>query len=176
MSLFRIARNTVDAVRASSEPEAESFGRFYDNYSASVFGILIRAVNDERRAEEMLKDVFMGAWQNRRNHSQENTFSFIHLQQLARQAIMNYHRSTSDGEKIRISIDSVNVDSTYATRGEEAGEPAIVLAELAETTALDMVYSQGFTTDQAAERLGLTTLEMARRIRNELQHYRETIG
>src|SRR5262249_32304784 len=80
----------IEMLRAKSE---EGFKLLYDRYSAALFGVICKIVNNNEASEELLQDVFVKVWHNIEKFSSEKGTLFTWLLNVARNTCIDYLRS-----------------------------------------------------------------------------------
>src|SRR5262249_27355433 len=66
-----VPANSADAavlIARIAEGDAEAFGRFYDAFAATAFGLIRRVLRDPAAAEEVLQEVFWQVWREARQY------------------------------------------------------------------------------------------------------------
>lgn len=66
------------------------FSKIYDEYAASLFGLLIKWIMEKEKAEILLHQTFIKAWHNRKLFEAENEDFFYWLCKLARNCYNDY--------------------------------------------------------------------------------------
>lgn len=84
--------NAVLAKRLKNQ-DATAMDYLYDNYSASLFGIISRIVNHREMAEDTLVEVFMKIWNQIDQYDQEKGTLFTWMYKIARNQAIDKTRS-----------------------------------------------------------------------------------
>ena len=67
----KISLSEEELVLALQRREKIAAEALYDMYSASLFGVIVRIVNDEAIAEDILQDTFVKIWNSFSSYSTE---------------------------------------------------------------------------------------------------------
>ena len=145
---------------AVSRGDQDAFGQVYDRYSAALFGVILKVVKEEARAEEILQDAFVKIWKNIRSYDPSKGRPFTWMLNIARNAAIDvirtaeYRTSTSvqtmdkhvyraGSDEMRQGLEHIGVDRVLERLPQEHRE------------LIDMAYYQGYTQQEIAERTGL---------------------
>jgi RNA polymerase sigma factor (sigma-70 family) len=145
---------------AVARGDQEAFGRLYDSYSGALYGVILKVVKEEARAEEVLQDTFVKIWKNIRSYDASKGRPFTWMLNIARNAAidvvrtMEYRTNASvqtldkhvyraGSDEMRQGLEHIGVDRVLERMPTE-------LREL-----IDMAYYQGYTQQEIAERTGL---------------------
>ena len=69
------------------------FTKLYNRFSAALFGLLLKWVEDRETAENLLQDVFVKAWRNRGLYDAGKGRIYTWLYKITRNACVDYFRS-----------------------------------------------------------------------------------
>ena len=75
------------------ERKKEAISLIYDNYSAALFGLIIRIVNTHENAEEVLQNVLLKVWSNANTYDASKGRLYTWLVNIARNSAIDYTRS-----------------------------------------------------------------------------------
>jgi len=141
----------------------------YDQYSAALYGILLRIVKDEAVAQDVLQDAFVKIWRNGANYDSSKGTLFTWMLNVARNTGIDYLRSKQ--HRAEIQTDSFDVSMSSADYSTYDHTDTIGLREVVarlkpeHQTVLDLLYFKGYTHEQAAELLGLPLGTVKTRVR-----------
>ena len=167
----------MDAVR---DGDREAFAQLYDRYSAALFGVILKVVRDEARAEEVLQDTFVKIWRNIASYDRGKGRPFTWMLNIARNTAIDLAR-TAD---FRASASIQGMDRHVYRLGEDEQRQRTEFigmdrvlhgmpAELREQ--IDMAYYQGYTQQEIAERTGLPLGTVKSRTRAALSYLRNAL-
>ena len=152
----------------------------YDNYSDALFGVILRIVNQEALAEEILQDTFLKIWKYRESYDESKGRFFTWMLNIARNTAIDQTRLKSFSQK---NQDLDNVVSIIDSRDQENfNVDAIGIRELIEKlpeehrSIIDLVYFKGFTHIEAAEALSIPLGTLKTRLRLAIVQLRKTFG
>lgn len=152
------------------------FARLYDRYSAAVFGLILKWINDEEVAENLLQDVFVKAWRYHHLYDAEKGRIFTWLHNIARNICIDHMRSKAY-KKYRAAILTEDVSAVLKTGSAENFLPDIIgLKKIVKTLkqeekeVVELMYFRGMTQKEIAELmhvpLGTVKTRISRAIRN----------
>ena len=152
----------------------------YDNYSDALFGVILRIVNQEALAEEILQDTFLKIWKYRESYDESKGRFFTWMLNIARNTAIDQTRLKSFSQK---NQDLDNVVSIIDSREQENfNVDAIGIRELIEKlpeehrSIIDLVYFKGFTHIEASEALSIPLGTLKTRLRLAIIQLRKTFG
>jgi RNA polymerase sigma-70 factor (ECF subfamily) len=156
------------------------FSRLYNNYSAALFGLILKWVKDAETAENLLQDVFVKAWRSRELYDSSKGKIFTWLYNITRNICIDHLRSKAY-KKIRLSVLSDNISGLIPAVNTDSMAPdTIGLRKLVNTLrseekeVIELMYFKGFTQKEIARLmntpLGTVKTRMSRAI-NNLRYY-----
>lgn len=152
----------------------------YDNYSDALFGVILRIVNQEALAEEILQDTFLKIWKYRESYDESKGRFFTWMLNIARNTAIDQTRLKSFSQK---NQDIDNVVSIIDSREQENfNVDAIGIRELIEKlpeehrSIIDLVYFKGYTHIEASEVLSIPLGTLKTRLRLAIIQLRKTFG
>ncbi len=143
----------------------------YDKYAPALLGVIVRIVQFDEIAEEVLQDVFIKAWRNFENYNSEKGKLFTWLINISKNTAIDATRS-KEYNRVKINIEAVTgIDVRYQT----SYNPDIIdLRRLAEKLSpgqfelVDLIYFQGFTHIEAAEAIKIPLGTAKSRVRKAI--------
>jgi RNA polymerase sigma factor (sigma-70 family) len=164
--------------------DQQAFQWLYDQYSAALFGVILKVVREEEQARDVLQDSFVKIWRNLDSYDPNKGRLFTWLLNVARNAAIDALRASvannkpSTAKTIHPDTDTVHlVDRQQST--PPVNSDHIGLKEVVETLRperkqlIDLVYFGGYTHEEAAEELGLPLGTVKTRIRSALQELKQ---
>lgn len=146
----------------------------YDRYSAMLFGMLIRILQDRHAAEEVLQDIFLQLWRGAGQFDSRRGSLAAWLLVIGRsRAISRLRRRSNrevleneDGDFAETFASAQNVEDE-AGRAELAGHIAAALATLPaeQRQVLELAYFEGMTQTEIAAQTGCPLGTVKTRIR-----------
>ncbi|GAB3783916.1 sigma-70 family RNA polymerase sigma factor [Spirosoma horti] len=160
-------------VRALLDPTSTSFALLYDAYSPALYGVLLRLVHDQARAEDLLQDAFIKIWSNREHFDPKQGRLFTWLLTITRHVALDELRA----QKVRTAASTYMYD-----RSDKEVRPALpegkvdraLLSHLAPKyqAVVELMYYRDYTSLEAAEKLELPLGTVKTRVRKAIQELR----
>ena len=159
----------IELLKGKSE---EAFNALYDNYSSALFGIIIKIVNSQEAAQDVLQESFIKIWKSISNYERSKGTLFTWLLNIARNTAIDYNRSKHVKYKIRMDdeIVSISKNRSESNNFDHIGiKEAIVTLEPEYKEVLDIIYFQGYTQVEASEELNLPLGTLKTRARTAIK-------
>lgn len=167
-------------LEAVGRSDKDAFAKLYDQYSAALFGVILKVVSEQVRAEEVLQDTFLKIWRAAPSYDPSKGRVFTWMLNIARNTAIDVVRSAeyrtsskirpledhvhlSDGEDLRKQVDHIGMDKVMNGLPPEQRE------------VIDMAYYQGWTQQEIAERTNTPLGTVKSRTRAALSHLREAM-
>lgn len=154
----------------------------YDQYGATLFGIILKIVQSKEAAEDVLQEAFTKIWLHSTSYSAQKGSLFTWMLNIARNAAIDKIRSAGYQKRGRVT----DLDSAV---GAEANHPQaemaidhIGVAQVVDgldekyRTLIELIYFQGFTQEEATKALGLPLGTVKSRLRLALRELRRIFG
>jgi RNA polymerase sigma-70 factor, ECF subfamily len=94
-----------------SNEEQDALAEFYDLTKRQVFGLLLRILNDEGAAEEVLLDVYMQVWRQARHYDVKRGAPQAWVTTIARSRAIDRLRSVKHEVKLKEPLDHSRIAS-----------------------------------------------------------------
>jgi len=159
----------------------DAFEYLYERYSAALYGIILKVVKDEEKAADAMQDSFLKIWRNIGSYNSEKGTLFTWILNVARNTAIDKLRLDVKVSKV-ISWDQVSETellpaAIYNPAVSLIDIRAIVSGMLPERRLLiEMVYFEGYTHEETAEKLMIPLGTVKSRIRKSLQELRSVFG
>ncbi len=159
-----------------------AFEKLYTMYAENICGAIYTIVQDTSRAEEIVQDVFVKAWNKAESYDASKGRFFTWILNIARNAAIDEVRSKSFKEqKQNLTVDYF-VGILEATENEEE-TPNIAplrasLLQLKEKCiqVISMLYFRGYTQKEVAEELNIPLGTIKTRNRNCISQLRANMS
>lgn len=141
-----------------SSGDSSVIGFLYDQYGASLFGLVLRIVGDRELAENVLQDTFVKIWKSGNSFDPEKAGIFIWMQRIARNTAIDATRSAYFKQR----AETTNTDQLVYMKEENPFNPDHVglrdtLGKLEEKyrVVIEKAYFEGYTHQEIEEELGV---------------------
>jgi RNA polymerase sigma-70 factor (ECF subfamily) len=162
--------------------DAASFAIIYDSFSAALYGVILKVVQNEELAGDVLQESFVKIWEKSASYDASKGRLFTWMLNIARNTAIDATRSkhVKVASKIRNIDDNVNMlnrQRNVSQHVESIGVQEIV-AKLSpeQKIIIDMMYFQGFSQDEVSKELGIPLGTVKTRARAALIKLRETFN
>jgi RNA polymerase sigma-70 factor, ECF subfamily len=156
------------------------FSKLYDNYSGSLYGLIVSWIKDTEVAENLLQDVFVKAWRCRQMYDASKGKIFTWLYNISRNICIDHLRSKAY-KKSKASLFSDDITALLPGINTGSVVPdTIGLRKLVdslrkeEKEVIELMYFKGFTQREIAilmnTPLGTVKTRVSRAIKN-LRYY-----
>jgi RNA polymerase sigma-70 factor, ECF subfamily len=148
--MFKVQKkiSEEELVSLLKENSENAFSYLYDNYSAALFGIINRIVNDSDRSKDVLQDTFVKIWKNKDSYDSIKGSFFTWMLNIARNSAIDSNRSKHIKYKIQLEeriVDNENkVDGNLKIDSIGLSETILKLRP-EHQKILQYIYLQGFT-------------------------------
>ena len=150
--------------------------QLYDRYSAALYGIIIRMCKDEAMAKDLLQESFIKIWQKIAQYDPEKGKFYTWSYRIAKNTTLNMLRKSS-------SLIQNEDLSVYENKTTEQPKPdyselngVIRKLELHHQKAIDLVYFQGLTHQEAHKEMAVPLGTFKSFIKQALKKIREGYG
>jgi RNA polymerase sigma-70 factor, ECF subfamily len=158
--------------------DTRQFQIIYDRYCNALYGILHRIVHEDALAEDLLQEAFVKIWQKAFSYDASKGTVFTWMLNVTRNLALDKLRSA---DYSRSKQTFYLEDHVHITEDRASTETTIERAEIAQMVMqlephhrilIDMVYIQGYTQAEVAEKLSIPLGTVKTRIRSALQKLR----
>jgi RNA polymerase sigma factor (sigma-70 family) len=154
----------------------------YDNYSASLYGVVFRIIKSEDVAEEILQDVFLKIWDKIESYDATKGKLFTWMLNIARNQAIDKTRSKEiskdnktkgidnlvsridSQESIEQKVDEIDVKDLLKSLPEE------------QHFIVEYLYFKGYSQSELAEEYNIPLGTVKTRLRMALKQLRTTLG
>ncbi|MFB0498624.1 RNA polymerase sigma factor (sigma-70 family) [Mucilaginibacter sp. OAE612] len=151
----------------------------YDMYSASLFGVISRIINDTTIAEDVLQETFVKIWHSFSSYSTEKGRLFTWMVNIARNLAIDKTRSKdfknqNKNQDIENNVTFIDEQRNTVYKPELMGVKNLVQTLKPEQRLIiELVYFKGYTHVEAAEELGIPLGTIKTRLRMAIQELRK---
>jgi RNA polymerase sigma-70 factor (ECF subfamily) len=167
----KISLSEEELVLALRQREKVAIEALYDMYSSSLFGVIVRIVNDNAVAEDILQDTFVKIWNSFSSYSTEKGRLFTWMVNIARNLAIDKIRSKDfknqgKNQDIENNVAFIDEQRNAVYKPELLGVKELVEGLKPEQKSiLDLVYFKGYTHVEAADELGVPLGTVKTRLR-----------
>lgn len=167
----KISLSEEELVLALRQREKIAIEALYDMYSSSLFGVIVRIVNDNDLAEDILQDTFVKIWNSFSSYTAEKGRLFTWMVNIARNLAIDKIRSKDfknqgKNQELENNVTFIDEQRNTVYKPELLGVKELVEQLKPEQKAiLDLVYFKGYTHVEAADELGVPLGTIKTRLR-----------
>ena len=161
--------NIIELLRRQ---EMNGISLMYDKYSAALFGVILRVVNNREIAEEVLQDTFTKIWRNFDSYDGTKGRLFTWLINIARNSAIDATRRKGFNQKNHELENVVNkIDEQHSTT---LNPETLDVRRLTQSlppdyqNLIDLIYFQGYTQVEAAKELDIPLGTVKTRLRSAM--------
>lgn len=169
-----------ELVKLLKSKDANAFSYLYDNYSAALYGVILRILKqDEGAAEDILQDVFMKIWSKIAMYDASKGTLFTWMINIARNSAIDTLRTVKKVEVHSIDDNVATIDKQHQSGSREdfIGVKEVLTQLKAEhKIIIDMAYFGGYTQDEIAKSLNIPLGTVKTRTRAALTELRKIIN
>lgn len=171
-----------ELVALLKQKDKATLGYLYDNYSAALFGIILRIIQDKKVAEEVLQDAFMKIWDKIDTYDDKKGRLFTWMLNLCRNLAIDKLRSKEIkkvGKTDDIEENVYHVEKDYLVQQSVDGigvKELLVKLRDEERLILELIYFKGYTQSEVSESQGIPLGTVKTRLRMALINLRKELG
>jgi len=167
----KISLPEAELIKAIRNKERIGSEALYDMYSASLYGVISRVIQDEELAQDLLQETFVKIWNSIGSFDETKGRLFTWMVNIARNLAVDKLRSkdfrnNSKNQDIENSVNLIDDQRNTTLNPETLGVKEMVNNLKPESKAvLDLVYFKGYTHSEASEELGIPLGTVKTRVR-----------
>lgn len=175
----KISLSEEELVQALRNREKVAAEALYDMYSASLYGVIFRIVNEETLAEDILQETFVKIWQSFSSYSSDKGRLFTWMVNIARNLSIDKVRSKdfrnqNKNQDLENTVNLIDEQNSTTYKPELLGIKDLVKTLRPEQKSiLDLVYFKGYTHVEVADELGIPLGTVKTRLRMAIQELRK---
>ncbi len=149
----------------------------YNMYGSVLYGVILKIVQRETIAEDVLQEVFMKIWKNGHQYNESKGKLFTWILNVARNTAIDYTRSADFKNEQKLHSNVSEGDNGIKTSFDEkiGVKDMVFRLEPKYQEIIDLVYFKGFTHTEAAENLGIPLGTVKTRARQALKELKEKV-
>lgn len=174
----------MELVRAIAQGDEQAFASLYRRYNSTLFGFLIRILNNPPEAEDVLQEVFVYVWQHAADFDETRGRVFTWLATIARSRAVDRQRAAGSRDRTEARAfyerpkpkDVSNaMEDAVRTEQREIILDALDSIPEAQRHALLLAYFEGLSQSEIAERTGKPLGTVKTRTRDGLRKLRDLL-
>lgn len=170
-----------EIVNLLKDREESGFNYLYENYSAALYGTIIKVVLFQDEANEVLQDVFVKIWNSIQTFDEDKGTIYTWMLNIARNSAIDRIRSKAfkNNQKNQSIPDFVNDTKQLTTEQiHNFGEVKNVVNQLREdySAVINQAYFGGYTQEEISENLGIPLGTVKTRTRAAFQELRALLS
>ena len=165
----------ISLIKGNSET---AFTYLYDNYSAALYGVIFRIVQDADRSQDVLQDTFVKIWKNKESYEKTKGTIFTWMLNIARNSAIDSNRSKH--EKYKIQIEDRIVDNENKVDGNLKVDSIGIKETVGRLrpdyqTVIEYIYMQGYTQQEFSDAFNIPLGTVKTRTRAALLELRNLL-
>ncbi len=178
----QIQISDAELIHAIARGDEQAFASLYRRYSSLLFGYMLRILNSNAEAEDVLQEVFVHVWQHAHDFDETRGRVFSWLIRIAHSRAIDRLRALRSRDRTvtrasREASGDVSDGVDYAIRLEEGELVRRALDEISEEQrdALMLAYFEGLSQTEIAARIQKPLGTVKTRTRDGLRKLRELL-
>lgn len=157
----------------------QAFNYLYRQYSGALYGVILKVINDEQTAQDVLQDVFVKIWNNVGQYDAGRGRIYTWMLNIARNAAIDKLRSKGEIMKSKIQTGEHIVNNLEQNIKTEQPTDTIGLRKMVDglkpeySTIVELAYFKGYTTEEISKTLGIPSGTVKTRMRSAMGQLRE---
>lgn len=175
-------------VERISRRDTEAFEKFYDTYSATIHGLLLKILGDASDAADLLQEIFFSVWQNAERYDSSRGSELAWLVTMARSRAIDRLRSRQT-RSLREGESATQIYVVDSSVDKRTAEGDVVLKELSDLVreamrelpveqrqVIELAYFQGKSQSQIAQELATPLGSIKTRVQLAMKKLRNRIA
>ncbi len=173
---IKLMEERITGLLQSQDREAISL--LYDNYSAALYGVVLRIVRSPDIAQDVMQDSFVKAWKYGPSYDAAKGRLFTWLLNIARNTAIDVTRSAG----WKMSEKTTDLNSLVGFGGATTDPDHIGLRKLVDNldpkyrTLIELIYFQGYTQQEVEKELNIPIGTIKTRLRAAIGELRKVFG
>ena len=168
----KVKYNENELVLLLKQHEQPAFNYLYDNYSSTLYTVIISILQDRELANDILQEVFVKIWRQISQYDAEKGKLFTWMINIARNASIDTIRSKSYNKQKQNRELTANVYDTTGTYNIETDKIGLrkLITNLKEEqkVLVELAYFQGYTQEEISKLLNIPLGTVKTRLRSAL--------
>ncbi len=164
--------NEAELVGMLKQRTQSAFNYLYDNYSASLYTVILSILQDKELANDTLQEVFIKIWRQIEQYNPDKGRLFTWMVNISRNASIDILRSKdyhSQKQNRELTENVYNAASTVNIETDKIGLRKIISnLKDDQKILIELAYFQGYTQDEISKFLNMPLGTVKTRLRNAL--------
>lgn len=168
-------------VVAMQNGKQDAYSQLYDQYSASLYGVVNKIVRNEDFAPDVLQDSFVKIWKNIANYTPQKSTLFTWMLNITRNTAIDFIRSKKykmglENQSIDDNVSMVEAQHTTSQNINAIGikDQALSLDEKY-SVLIEKLYFEGYTQEEVAKELNIPLGTVKTRVRAAMIELRKIL-
>jgi len=163
-------------IQLLAKEDKKAINLLYENYSNSLYGVILKITINEEIAEDALQETFVKVWKNAKKYDSKKAKLFTWLYRIARNTAIDKLRSFNNRFKKEVQIDKYNV---YILPTASLNQDVIDLKEHVARLedkyqiVINALYFEGMTQQEASDELEIPLGTIKSRLKIGLRELRK---
>ncbi len=161
--------------------DQRGFSILYDNYSAALYGVIIKIVRSEEVAADVMQDAFVKIWKNIEGYDTSKGALFTWILNVARNTAIDKLRSQEFQNTQRNQDLDAHIHVIDSQGGSELEVDAMGLSKVVEQLkpeqkqVIDLLYFKGYTQEEVSKEYGIPLGTVKTRVKAAITFLRKYI-
>jgi len=164
----------LELIKRLQQQDEKALSSLYDQYAGAIYGVILRICKDETLADELLQETFLKIWNKAHLFDPEKGKFYTWAYRIARNSCLNALRNSNK----LIQKEDLSVYENISTEEPEIDtiklKGSIKQLELHHQRAIELVYFNGLTHNEAHEEMEVPLGTFKSYIRQALKKLRDT--
>lgn len=158
--------------------DQEAFSFLYDNYAASIKGIILNIVLDETASEELVQDAFLRIWDKIDYYDKGKGRFFTWMLRIARNVSIDYLRTRESKKSEKTGSLKIENSEVIRQTSTEMEVDALGLPEVLKSLKKDdqeiieLLYLKGYSQSEASKKLKIPLGTVKTKVRTAIKQLR----
>ena len=173
--------NESELVALLQNGDQKAFNYLYDNYSAAIYGVIFKMVENKELAEDILQEAFIKFWNNFKNYDATKGRLFTWMLNITRNLTIDTLRSKDYKKQHKIygnenSVNELSDKSRSVDRFDSLGiRKHLTYLKNDQKQIIDLAYFSGLTQDEISKELSIPLGTVKTRMRTAILELRKLL-
>lgn len=170
-------QNDTTLINQLKSKDERALSVLYDKYSNAIYFVILKMINDEGKAQDLLQETFLTVWNKCENYDPNKGRFYTWVYRIARNKTLNVLRK----KDVLIQTDDFSVyeseeETTAKNQSSFQLKGAIATLDTHHKNAIELVYFKGLTHREAHKVMGVPLGTFKSYVRQALKHLRTIYG